>query len=173
MERGPALATWLCAAVLSCAALPVLPAHAGRCPGSTQAEARTTAFDAEALFPRGGSALTPTGQARLARFARQLGQADVEVVVISVPRPQGVSAEAWRSIGQQRAQAVREHLLNLGLAPDRVYTEQRPAPATPPPERLETTSAPLVIEAVGAWPDAVALVPGAAAFTGARCVALA
>ncbi len=117
--------------------------------------ARRGAFVVDGLVARGGSELTPSGQARLARFAQALDQSDVEVVVISVPQPQGVAAEAWRTMSRQRAEAVREHLVSLGLAPQRVYTEQRSAWAAAA-QRQETASAPLVIEAVGAWPGALA-----------------
>lgn len=142
------------AALLALAGTVALPAVAAeRCP-ATAPEARSAAFDVDALFARGGTSLTPSGQARLSRFARVLDQSDVEVVVISVPQPQGVSAEAWRAMSQQRAEAVREHLVSLGLAPQRVYTERRPAPATV--EQQAQASAPLVIEAVGAWQGALA-----------------
>lgn len=128
---------------------------ADRCP-AVAPEARSAAFDVDALFARGGTALTPSGQARLARFAQVLDRSDIEVVVISVPQPQGVAAEAWRSMGRQRAEAVRQHLVRLGVAPQRVYTEQRSTPVPAPAERQELASAPLVIEAVGAWPGALA-----------------
>jgi type IV pilus biogenesis protein CpaD/CtpE len=141
------------AALLALAGSVALPAVAAdRCP-ATPAEARSAAFDVEALFARGGTSLTPSGQVRLSRFAQALEQSDVEVVVISVPQPQGVAAEAWRSMSRQRAEAVREHLVNLGVSPQRVYTEQRTMPLA---ERQAQASAPLVIEAVGAWQGAVA-----------------
>ena len=146
------------AALLALAGTVALPAVAAdRCP-ATPAEARSAAFDVDALFARGGSSLTPSGQARLSRFARALDQSDVEVVVISVPQPEGVAAEAWRSTSLQRAQAVREHLVNLGVAPQRVYTEQRKASAMAErqAQAQAQASAPLVIEAVGAWQGAVA-----------------
>ena len=135
---------------------------AERCP-VTDPTARSAAFDVDALFARGGSVLTPSGQARLSRFAQALDRTDVEVVVISVPQPQGVAAEAWRTMSRQRAEAVREHLVRLGLAPQRVYTEQRSTPgaAAVAGERQDVASAPLVIEAVGAWPGAMAGLRGA------------
>lgn len=142
------------AALLALAGSVALPAVAAdRCP-ATPAEARSAAFDVEALFARGGTSLTPSGQARLSRFANALERSEVEVVVISVPQPQGVAAEAWRSMSRQRAEAVREHLVALGVAPQRVYTEQRTMPGLA--ERQAQASAPLVIEAVGAWQGAVA-----------------
>jgi len=142
------------AALLALAGAVAGPALAAdRCP-AVPPEARSAAFDVDALFARGGTALTPSGQARLARFAQALDQSDIEVVVISVPQPQGVAAEAWRTMSRQRAEAVRQHLVRLGVAPQRVYTEQRTAPA--PAERQEMASAPLVIEAVAAWPGALA-----------------
>ena len=144
------------AALLALAGAVAQPALAAdRCP-ATDAAARSAAFDVDALFARGGTALTPSGQVRLARFAQALDRSDIEVVVISVPQPQGVAAEAWRSMSRQRAEAVREHLVQLGLAPQRVYTEQRSAPAAPTALEQEMASAPLVIEAVGAWPGALA-----------------
>jgi hypothetical protein len=129
-------------------------AAAGRCPAAA-AESRSAAFDVEALFARGGTTLTPTGQARLARFAQALDRSDVEVVVISVPQPEGTAAEAWRIMSSQRAEAVREHLLQLGLAPQRVYTERR-TDGVARPEPQPVAGAPLVIEAVGSWQGAVA-----------------
>lgn len=121
---------------------------ADRCP-ATAPEARSAAFDVDALFSRGGTSLTPSGQVRLSQFARVLDRSgDVELVVISVPRPQGVAPEAWRATTRQRADAVRDLLVRQGVAADRVYTEQR---ALAPAERQEMASAPLVIEAVGAW----------------------
>ena len=146
------------AALLALAGAVAQPALAAdRCP-ATDAAARSAAFDVDALFARGGTALTPSGQVRLARFAQALEQSDIEVVVISVPQPQGVAAEAWRTMSRQRAEAVREHLVRLGLAPQRVYTERRSAPGAPSAlaERQEMASAPLVIEAVAAWPGALA-----------------
>lgn len=141
------------AALLALAGAVAQPALAAdRCP-ATDAAARSAAFDVDALFARGGTTLTPSGQVRLARFAQVLDRSDVEVVVISVPQPEGVAAEAWRTMSRQRAEAVREHLVQLGLAPQRVYTEQRSLPVA---ERREMASAPLVIEAVGAWPGALA-----------------
>jgi type IV pilus biogenesis protein CpaD/CtpE len=141
------------AALLALAGTVALPAVAAdRCPATP--EARSAAFDVDALFADGGTALTPSGQARLSRFARALDESAVEVVVISVPQPQGVAAEAWRSLSRQRAEAVREHLVHLGLAPQRVYTERRSAPAAVPEQQVAT--APLVIEAVGAWQGAMA-----------------
>ena len=142
------------AALLALAGAVAQPALAAdRCP-ATDAAARSAAFDVDALFARGGTTLTPSGQVRLARFAQALDRSDIEVVVISVPQPDGVAAEAWRTMSRQRAEAVREHLVQLGLAPQRVYTEQRSLPAAA--ERQEMASAPLVIEAVGAWSGAVA-----------------
>jgi type IV pilus biogenesis protein CpaD/CtpE len=141
------------AALLALAGTVALPAGAAdRCPAAP--EARSAAFDVDALFAHGGTALTPSGQARLSRFARALDQSEVEVVVISVPQPQGVAAEAWRLLSRQRADAVREHLVRLGLAPQRVYTEQRSAP--PAVTEQQTATAPLLIEAVGAWQGALA-----------------
>lgn len=141
------------AALLALAGAVAQPALAAdRCP-ATDAASRSAAFDVDALFAQGGTALTPSGQVRLARFAQALDRSDIEVVVISVPQPQGVAAEAWRTMSRQRAEAVREHLVQLGLAPQRVYTEQRSLPVA---ERQEMASAPLVIEAVGAWPGALA-----------------
>jgi type IV pilus biogenesis protein CpaD/CtpE len=143
------------AALLALAGLIALPAHgAERCPVS-QTEARPAAFDVEALFARGGTSLTPSGQARLNRFARTLNATEIEVVVISVPQPQGVAAEAWRSTSRERAAAVREHLMQVGIAPQRVYTERRP-----PPNTTQSAAAPLVIETVGAWDRQVAGVRG-------------
>jgi type IV pilus biogenesis protein CpaD/CtpE len=143
------------AALLALAGAVAQPALAAeRCPANDPA-ARSAAFDVDALFARGGTTLTPSGQVRLARFAQALEQSDIEVVVISVPQPQGVAAEAWRTMSRQRAEAVREHLVGLGLAPQRVYTEQRSAPSMPA-DRQEMASAPLVIEAVAAWPGALA-----------------
>ena len=139
-------------ALAGAVAQPLLAAE--RCP-ATDPAARSAAFDVDALFARGGTALTPSGQVRLARLAQALDRNDIEVVVISVPQPQGVAAEAWRTMSQQRAEAVREHLVRLGLAPQRVYTERRTAPAAPD-ERQEMASAPLVIEAVGTWSGALA-----------------
>ena len=144
------------AALIALAGAVAQPALAAdRCP-ATDAAARSAAFDVDALFARGGTALTPSGQVRLARFAQALDRSDIEVVVISVPQPQGVAAEAWRSMSRQRAEAVREHLVQLGLAPQRVYTEQRNAPTAATAAEQELASAPLVIEAVGAWSGAVA-----------------
>jgi outer membrane protein OmpA-like peptidoglycan-associated protein len=146
------------AALLALAGAVAQPALAAdHCPAVDPA-ARSAAFDVDALFARGGTTLTPSGQARLARFAQALDQTDIEVVVISVPQPQGVAAETWRSMSQKRAQAVRQHLVQLGLAPHRVYTERRgaPAAAATAAERQEMAAAPLVIEAVGAWPGALA-----------------
>ena len=143
------------AALLALAGAVAQPALAAdRCP-ATDPAARSAAFDVDALFARGSTSLTPSGQVRLARFAQALEQSDIEVVVISVPQPQGVAAEAWRTMSRQRAEAVRDHLVRLGLAPQRVYTEQRRAPGAPA-ERQEMASAPLVIEAVAAWPGALA-----------------
>jgi outer membrane protein OmpA-like peptidoglycan-associated protein len=65
-----------------------------------------------------------------------------------------VAAEAWRLLSRQRADAVREHLVSLGLAPQRVYTEQRSAP--PAVTEQQTATAPLLIEAVGTWQGALA-----------------
>jgi type IV pilus biogenesis protein CpaD/CtpE len=142
------------AALLALAGTVAFPAGAAdRCPAATP-EARSAAFDVDALFARGGTALTPSGQARLSRFARALDESTVEVVVISVPQPQGVAAEAWRTLGRQRAEAVREHLVALGLAPQRVYTERRSPPSAVPEQ--QTATAPLLIEAVGAWQGALA-----------------
>ena len=143
------------AALLALAGTVAQPALAAdRCPAAAP-EARSAAFDVDALFAQGGSTLTPTGQVRLSRFAQALDQTDVEVVVISVPQPRSGAAEAWRSMSRQRAEAVRAHLVRLGVAPQRVYTEARDAPS-PVAERQEAASAPLVIEAVGAWPGALA-----------------
>lgn len=142
------------AALIALAGTVALPALAAdRCP-ATAPEARSAAFDVDALFAHGGTSLTPSGQARLSRFARALDESAVEVVVISVPQPQGVAAEAWRTLSRQRAEAVREHLVGLGVAPQRVYTERRNAPAAL--SEPQTASAPLVIEAVGAWQGALA-----------------
>ena len=151
---APACTRFGMAALLALAGAVAVPAAAAeRCP-ATAPEARSAAFDVDALFARGGTALTPSGQVRLSHFARALDEHAVEVVVISVPQPQGVAAEAWRALSRQRAEAVREHLVRLGLAPQRVYTERRDAPVAIAEQQVAT--APLVIEAVGAWQGALA-----------------
>ena len=92
------------AALLALAGTVALPAMAAdRCP-ATSPEARSAAFDVDALFADGGTALTPSGQARLSRFARALAASAVEVVVVSVSQPQGVAGEAWRTLRRQRAE---------------------------------------------------------------------
>lgn len=112
--------------------------------GPLWAQARETAFATEALFPRGGVTLTPTGRARVAAYARALEAAEVEVVVIRVPvsAADARSAEDRRLLAQRRAEALREQLNQQGVARDRIYTEYAGhLPATEP----------VVIETVGAW----------------------
>ncbi|WP_284619498.1 OmpA family protein [Aquabacterium humicola] len=143
----------LAVAALATGAL-ILPMAAAAAPGGARAqadtcgpvtpEARETAFDMEALFPRGGVTLTPTGRARVAAYARALEATEVEVVVIRVPltAADARAAEDRRLLAQRRAEALRQQLNQQGVARDRIYTEfagHLPA------------SEPVVLETVGAW----------------------
>lgn len=149
-QLAPVLLT---AAVAIAAALwPV--AHAVACTSLPQPESRTAAADADALFVRGSSVLTPGGALWLAGLARQVAAADIEVVVVSLPQPVGLPAAAWRPLGLQRALAAREQLVRHGVPRERVYTELRPgAPADPLHARAAAT---VLVDTIAAWPTQVA-----------------
>lgn len=138
-----------CAVLLCAAAAPAARGPACIAP-SPQPEAREAAFDVQALFAQGGVELSATGRARVATLARALQAADIEVVVVRVPLASDTpAAEARRLLAQKRAQALREHLGRLGIAPQRIYTE-----AAGPAVDTE----PVVIETIAAWsPEQVAL----------------
>jgi type IV pilus biogenesis protein CpaD/CtpE len=146
----------LCAGALAAASL-AMPAQAvGLCAAPPGPESRSAAFD-ERVFQRDAATLSASGRAQFSALAQALEPASLELVVVSVP----ADAPAGRAQALQRAEAVRHQLARSGVPRDRIYVEQRRASTwTPAPPQ-----APVVVEAIAAWPRQLATSQGW------RCVA--
>lgn len=108
--------------ILKCALLVVACMGGGQALGWSN----TIVGGADALFAPGSAAITPASQEKLLQLAEeadQQGQIEVMVVVghaeASEPDPVALS--------ERRAVAVRFHMIQLGVAPRLIYTEEKGA----------------------------------------------
>jgi outer membrane protein OmpA-like peptidoglycan-associated protein len=84
---------------------------------------KTFALNSDVLFAFGSATLTPAGQAEVGRVAATLSQQDAAAIVVAGYTDRIGSAAANQSLSQRRAEAVRNRLVQQGIAGDHIHAQ--------------------------------------------------
>jgi len=107
------------------------PASAPAAPARIAPQATT--FSADALFAFDKSVLRPEGKATLDDFARQLGNARYDSILVTGHTDRLGSSEYNQKLSERRANAVKDYLVSRDIPADRITAEGRgeTQPVTP------------------------------------------
>ena len=92
-------------------------------PAPAKVAPRSVSFSADALFAFDKSVLKPEGKTLLDDFARQLGGAQYEAILVTGHTDRFGSNEYNQRLSERRANAVKEYLVSKDIPADRIKAE--------------------------------------------------
>ena len=99
------------------------PPKSAPAPAPAKVAPRSVKFSADALFAFDKSVLRPEGKALLDDFARQLGGAQYEVILVTGHADRFGSNEYNQKLSERRANAVKEYLVSKDVPANRIQAE--------------------------------------------------